>query len=307
MRIDGRRDESHLAFNHSAARRGDFHGLPRRDALQFARRYFGAPFKAILADQAKQFHAWRGHRAYRGIALRNYAVVRRGDAGVRHAHFFSFEPCALRVQACGGSFFRCEPLRGLLRRNHAFGFEIACAISVAVGFCQRGFGLGDIRFHLRQIRRQAFAGKAREQLPALDHIAHLGIDFNQAQAVGLGANCGFLPRGDIAIRAQGAGPVSRFGLDGGHGEGGFGSKGRDGFVLREREEGKAEHRGGERHAVDRMHHTLSTRHRMDAATIKPRRPACGAPLQHMFLQKPLWWRLSKKLFVIWGSYRHTST
>ena len=82
---------------------------------------------------------------------------------------------------------------GRLERARSFGVASGL-LGVGLRFHQRSSGLGDIG-------QNGLGTKHSQDLPRADHIAHTGTYFQQPQAVGLAADAGFLPSGDVAIGA----------------------------------------------------------------------------------------------------------
>jgi hypothetical protein len=122
-----------------------------------------------------------------------------------------------RHAGLGGLFLR-QVLVDLLGADGAAALHGACAVGIGCGFCGNGLRLGYGGARKRHIRLDTFGGKACQQLAARDAVAHLGVQFCHAQAIGFSADAGFLPGGNAAIGCQLDGEHAAPGLGQGHGQ-----------------------------------------------------------------------------------------
>jgi hypothetical protein len=94
--------------------------------------------------------------------------------------------------------------------------QAAGAIGLGFGLLRTGRGFGQGRFGLRQLGAQGVALQSGQHVTALHPVAHVHAHLGDLQAIGLCANDGFLPGGQVAIGADFLGQAGRLG--GGHGD-----------------------------------------------------------------------------------------
>ena len=195
-----------------AARRGHHHARAHGNAANLAGGDLAAPFQAAFADESEHLGASAHHRAHAGLAGRDDAAVWGQQPGVVQAQQLRVQLRLGRRHARLGRGFLGDVLVDLLGTQRPAALHGAGSVGIGRSFSGRGLGLGHGGPHYGHIGLHALGGKAGQQLPALDLIAHAGVQLGHAQATGFGANAGLLPGRDAAVGGQLDGKRAALGL-----------------------------------------------------------------------------------------------
>ena len=189
------------------------------DASQLGRRHLGAPFKPSLVNQLEEFGPGADDRSHRGGARRNHAAVGRQHAGLPALELLCAQH-GLRSFGLGfGSFLQRQVLVDLLGAERTRTLQRAGAFGVGRRVRSAGLRIDQIGARLRHIGLRAVGRERGQHLPGFHHVTDIGHHLRQTQAVGLGPDDGFLPRGDVAVGGEPDGQTAglRFFLGDGQG------------------------------------------------------------------------------------------
>ena len=199
FRVFRRRTGAHHARYRRAIGGVDGHRTAGFHAQYIPGTQFGLPFQPALTNQPEQLRPRGRHRAHRGGARRDHAVVRRTQFDVLPGLLLRCQRGLRRAHPRPGRPAGRQILFDLLRTQGIGATQPAGTAYIGLGLgCRRlrlgqgGPGLGDVGGHGLPI-------ETGQHIAALHRIAHIHEYRRQRQGIGLGSDAGFLPRRHSAI------------------------------------------------------------------------------------------------------------